>query len=137
MREIKFRVWQTLTKKMLDHDWLLAAGTVYEAVFNPKEYNKVMQFTGVKDKRETPIFEGDMVETEGWKHMGEFPSAVLLTHIDREKDNTIDVVVFYAGMFGVIPKNEKRDGSFIPLAYFSDACEVIGNIHENPELLRP
>lgn len=80
----------------------------------------VGQFTGLTDKNGTKIFEGDILKLGGDN----------LPHWHEEGDV---VEVYYVG------------GAFEPLGdYDSDCgtavvarfCEVIGNIHDNPELLK-
>jgi len=76
------------------------------------------QYAGLKDKNEVEIYKGDIVKTT-CKYDG-----VL-----------IDEVGFYNGCWKV--KNEKDGVSNYPLHnYGVEKVEVIGNIHQNPELLK-
>lgn len=102
----------------------------YITVPHPKEYNEpsshyivnpetVGQYTGLKDKNGTKIFEGDIVD--------------VLYDV-----NYIGVAAERIGVFEVVFHNGcfmKQKGGvryhFIP----SDKCTVIGNIYDNPELL--
>lgn len=84
--------------------------------------NTVGQFTGLYDKNGKEIYEGDIVE---W-----------------EKDNLKYVVKFWEGMFYASVKeyNEGIFGGF-PLHAFTQGdegyrCEIVGNIHDNTELLK-
>lgn len=65
----------------------------------------VGQYTGLKDRNSERIFEGDIVKVDG-KHYE---------------------VKYMFGQFFV--------GMNMPIAYKRFDCEVIGNIHDNPELL--
>ena len=80
----------------------------------------VGQFTGLTDKKGKRIFEGDIVDVEyDIQYVGVAAKRIGLF-----------VVVFYDGCF----MKQKKDGGlfhFIP----SDKCEVVGNIHDNPELM--
>ena len=65
----------------------------------------VGQYTGLKDKNGKRIFEGDIVRIDGKNYE----------------------VQYLFGQFFV--------GINMPIAYKRFGCEVIGNIHDNPELL--
>lgn len=86
----------------------------------------VGQFTGLCDKNETPIYEGDIVryqDTMGYSFIG--------------------LIGFNEGRFGFV--NKRGIGTLDKDGVYSDGyCtvpytidyEVIGNIHDNPELLK-
>ena len=77
------------------------------------------QFTGLKDAHGKEIYEGDILK---WK-----------------ADNRLYAVVFNWGMFyaSVEVCNQEIYGGF-PLHSLTDdeACEIVGNIYDNPELKR-
>lgn len=76
----------------------------------------VGQFTGLPDKNGMNIFKGDIVEY--------FPGGLFLIP-------QTGIVEFHDGAFGVMLFEKK--GIFLTFA--ADYCKVIGNIHDNPELL--
>ncbi|MHB9161368.1 MAG: YopX family protein [Nitrosotalea sp.] len=104
MREIKFRYWNFITKKMeitYSIDFINAYGA--------------MQYIGLKDKNGKEIWEGDIVELDGYNYKIEYyKNKFVLTGFYKTLSITID------------PEEE-------------DAIElitVIGNIYETPELLK-
>lgn len=80
----------------------------------------VGQYTGLTDKNGTKIFEGDIVDVA---------YDIDYVGISAERIGAF-IVVFENGCF--MKRNEKGLFHFIP----SDKCKVIGNIHDNSELLK-
>jgi len=107
MREIKFRIWDINARK-----WLKSFNT---NLLDIHEFNlaKIMQYTGLKDKNNKEIYEGDIF------HIGSKKILYVVEWID-------------CGLKGRQIKNK----SWIGLDYWKDDIEVIGNIYENPELLK-
>lgn len=81
--------------------------------------NTVGQYTGLTDKNGKKIFEGDIVRFD---YSGE----------NKGVEGTA-TVLFQNGQFGVLWGWHKE---FVPLTGFCNTTiEIIGNIHDNPELL--
>lgn len=76
---------------------------------------ELMQWTGLKDKNGVDIYEGDIVETE-WENT----EGILTSN---------SAVVFKDGSFW-----ETEDETL--LIDIHEACLIIGNIHQNPDLLK-
>ena len=120
-RIIKFRVWDEKTNSwdrckdgshfcLYPETELLSNGRVFQ------------QYTGLKDKNDKEIFEGDIL-----KHLIDEDEFLSERTANRE-------IIFNNGIFGlpcVIFKNNVDN-----LRYYSQIGEVIGNIFENPELLK-
>ncbi|MGM8224554.1 YopX family protein (plasmid) [Clostridium perfringens] len=122
-REIKFRVWSEKNKKMLEiqkHSFKTGKSMPYG--FNMEyDFGELMQYTGLKDENEKEIYEGDILSIKIYSR-------------DKVIVEGKTVVEFKDGCFGVIWGHDK---AFLSLnSFFKAKFEVIGNIYENPELLR-
>ena len=120
MREILFRAWDKVSKKYREFDGMHDTMKINED--GKVEYYNLQngsggdeyileQFTGLLDKHGRKIFEGDIIE---------YPP-------QRKKF----IVEFHNDCFGARDKKDKRTriGS-------GDDFIIIGNIHDNPELLK-
>ncbi len=121
MREIKFRIWDEVlmhmyTPEMNQKEPNLWAIPRAEGGILKKDDCILMQYTGLKDKNGKEIYEGDVLEWE-----------------DRR---VIDsrVIEFSDGGFWLVGKtNEPWRERFMPS---EPTREIIGNIYENPELIK-
>jgi uncharacterized phage protein (TIGR01671 family) len=110
MREMNFRCWKDgeMHEDGESKFWL-SQGFDY----------LYMQFTGLKDKNGKEIYEGDIIDFEEPVY---------------ESQNLKCPVVFYECEF--VADWDRGDAqTYIPLRDMNDV-EVIGNIYENPELLK-
>jgi len=116
MREIKFRAWDKKEKKMeydiqdlcCEHD----RDGLHLYLAHPEE-NEVMQYTGLKDKNGKEIYEGDIVKSK------KFECAEVKS----------------SGSGAWIFNGQWTAGHFV-IADRKLDMEIIGNIHENPEMLK-
>lgn len=124
MREIKFRAYDSFLKKMLDSEYVKEfrlSALPYCKVFDSLNEHDCffMQCTGINDKNGIEIYEGDIVCFEE----PSFESEILKCP-----------VIFYDGTFAL-----EHGKIRYPLWNFEpewESLEVIGNIHENEELLK-
>lgn len=126
MREIKFRAWDKVNKFWGDPDNLAITltgklcaedafdGQITEFTDSPFE---IMQFTRLPDKNGKEIYEGDIVR---------YNFKTVKDYIDLK-------VVFYVGAFLQQPIGEETNPD---LYYDWNEVEIIGNIYENPELIK-
>lgn len=110
MREIKFRVWDKISKPNKIKTWgqLQAQYNNISQVFNSEGF-ELMQYTGLKDKRGNEIYEGDIIQLDG--------------------DN-VTQIIWHEGSFRYI-----YWGYMTLTKCVAEEVEVIGNIYENIELL--
>ncbi len=122
MREIKFRArpidletYPHLIKFSLNEigNWDASCGVFYTNGV-ACSIESIQQYTGLKDENEKEIFEGDVVK-------GSFAP--------RQAINIVSEIIFYKGSF-VLKKFMDSIG------VYSVDFEIIGNIYENPELLK-
>lgn len=119
MRNLRFRSWVN------DHwtDWLptiKTLGLYNEVLIDEDDYSTdskcyIEQYTGVRDKNGKEIFEGDVVS----EHNGDIKGKVV-------QSVTGEWQIAWIGIFG----------GYSCLYEHTSLCEVIGNIHENEELLK-
>jgi uncharacterized phage protein (TIGR01671 family) len=128
MREIKFRGWDEEQKKMIGWEFLsLGKGELLNL-------KGVMQFTGLLDKQGKEIYEGDILKGYACYEDG--------------YEETIGQVLCKGDKYVLCAKNGN------PFEYFNDGShetyglecwrygdddqefEIIGNIYENPELIK-
>lgn len=131
MKEIKFRSYNIPRDYMsyqdekgwLDHSFLgdnnahQATTNIY--MLNNNDSCALMQYTGLKDKSGKEIYEGDICT-------------------DHNQYNPQDLIIIEwrkAGFTGRYHNNNSYV-SYIPDLACKKYLEVIGNIHENPELLK-
>ncbi len=133
MRTIKFRAWDKKEKEMvdinsleiyddLDKDGFYSMGEV----LNNEDW-EVMQFTGLKDKNGKEIYERDLIE---WKKTMQLNALVTIM-------KGVYQVKFNIGGF-IMEKEEFGETQWHWLGETNlwSSGEVIGNIYENPELLK-
>jgi len=111
-REIKFRAWDK--DKMVEFMLLDIAdeSVEYIDISGWMKEEALMQYTGLKDKNGTEIYEGDIFRQKG-----------------MDNDLIVGTIIFYDDL-----SYRCREGNYI-FHKVKFAGEVIGNIYENPELL--
>lgn len=125
-RELKFRVWSKLLKEFAidtedgyfgqTEDFGNGEFTIFSG-----EDEIIQQFTGLKDKNGKEIYEGDIVR---WPKMDDIDAIVVWDH----KNLSFSFEW---------PVKDKRKNSYRePMTNDKPKYFVIGNIFENPELLK-
>lgn len=132
MRESKFKTWDKTHKKFWDADlYLDCEGSVYEMDgdeesmwLSPTDNFIIVWYTGLKDKNGKEIWEGDVVEK--WCHCGQ---------LDRRDPLYNRGIGYYKSLTTAVKWSEQGLNYNIYPHYNDSYWEVIGNIHDNPELL--
>lgn len=148
----KFRAWHKTWKEMGKISWILFYddGKADTVLFNGRDFNfklkideiELMQSTGLKDKNNNEIFEGDILkfndEWEDYRQEG---------YVDGSSEGINYVLIGSEMTYFIFEKTKYPDSS---LFYYVNEehltfqevmeddefeFEVIGNIYENPELL--
>ena len=118
MREIKYRVWNTISKTMKPFSEIKGCGVFAIAdglnsddfIILPLKNSILNQYTGLKDKNDVEIYEGD----------------IMMAPYMKKKP----CVVEYSKTLAKFTMSGKFNFTAI-----DSNLEVIGNIYENPELL--
>jgi len=120
VREIKFRAWDKKLKEMEDNPVSDIEGwTVNDQLEDLRDKKILMQYTGLKDKNDKEIYEGDLVR--------------------YQYDKNLNWEVYYNDGAFWLRSGDRIVGDANAIddaetAIHWEECEVIGNIHENPEL---
>ena len=137
-REIKFRAWNGANWYVFNFETFAHATVNTMNRVLAKESTVVCQFTGLHDKNGKEIWEGDILLVPDT-----YTDVIVEGRGPTEPDNHLLPVEFRDGEFGIEVKENKnvltkgfRSLSFLTEEIGVDETEVIGNIYENPELLK-
>lgn len=123
MRDIKFKVWDTKAKCFIARGTMMDLYSSARAncfIFDNDSYDLddgllFLQYSGCKDKNGRYIFEGDIIK---W--------------VDHDYEERQDVIKWEAGGL-CLCNNSFTIGHYLDK---EKELEVIGNIYENPELVK-
>lgn len=131
MRKLPFRAWDVVEKKMYYPQDIAGNPNIYHGsnddgslrislVVGQHEHRElvVMQDTGLIDKNGKKVYEGDIIITGNF---GNEPVEVIWN------EETLMLGFYYKNSWGK---------SFVGLFRIKHDVEVVGNIYENPELLK-
>jgi uncharacterized phage protein (TIGR01671 family) len=114
MQEIKFRFWdgKSMTKNYALEKLMVEVGNV-RFDFG----DEIMQYTGLKDRNNKEIYEGDIMQ------------------VDYNEKYKAEVYWGDEGLWCLKWNKEGKDYNYRMFA--CEKLKVVGNIYENPDLLKP
>lgn len=124
MRELKFRAWSEETKSFEYFDLYEGTECGLANLQIWARRSQIEQYTGLKDKNDKEIYEGDIVRINGWWYAAG-PAGY---------DENLCAVKWDEEITGFAPFNDYDCDCGV--YHNAEDCEVIGNIHENPELVK-
>lgn len=123
MRKIKFRGWDkelnfmiNIKRYKIDFDGQVLFDNNDKELYNQTNKIELMQYAGLKDKNDVEIYEGDIIKYDfnKFNYRIEFLNAEFIARR------------FYENIENLYPCEFD----------YGNECEVIGNIYENPDLLK-
>lgn len=128
MRELKFRAWDRVEKQFRYFN-VGEFGTLYNC-------EDLQQFTGLNDADGKEIYEGDILRGEYYNCHVDYTKGIGVVHMGIAGDtdgynhgNTLGWMCGDNSLLDIV------SGSHWTPEVVHPECKVIGNIHENPELL--
>lgn len=120
-RELRFRAWDEAIKKWVGNFWhSMDRDEELHITFTDTEKLIIEQYTGLKDKNGKEIYEGDILWLKHFYSItGEDTGTAVEVYWEKE-DASFTIGDWFAPLGDLVSGNE---------------VEIIGNIHENPELL--
>jgi len=139
-RTYKFRAWDKKNEEMIndihiapEYGWIVLADNdaMEERGLAEEGQFELMQYTNLKDRNGREIYEGDIarVKQTVWGYVEHLIKIIW----DEEDARFTNIVI---KKIGEDRHNTPDEGEGWSMNVIRDWVEVIGNIHENPELLK-
>lgn len=128
MRTLKFRIWDKVKKEFIPFAWVDIVEWQMQTC-NPQSEYEFQQFTGLLDLEGKEIYEGDILRiSNGERLVADLIDFALVPEESR-------IVWLERSRIGEYYGSNSETSWYSLLDY--DVWEVIGNIMQNPELLKP
>lgn len=132
MREIKFRAWDKINKDMFNVESInFQERRVYKDTVSYRNFEDIdlMQYTGLKDRNNKEIYEGDIIKFKDCNIDGtkEFYNIGVIEREGKRDELAISQLIFEKSYF------TENYIDFINETF--ELSEVIGNIYESQELM--
>jgi len=143
MREIKFR-----GKRIDNNEWIYGSlvieeGGHYRIIVKCRGYTvkpeTVGQYIGLKDEYEKKVYDGDILASRG---RGEFYNLRFIVnfgnsaHFPKDKEHQAYYLEAANEKTKMQIENGMRNDIYFWLYSSETECRVVGNIHDNPELIK-
>lgn len=130
-REVKFRVWvdkyQSAELPFSQEPYMAIQGepdieTLQSFMFHYGDQKNLMQWTGLKDKNGKEIWESDIVKCQYGFGVVVFNAGCFMVEWKDDPDAEMELLAFLPN------PNRGRAGK--------DRFEIIGNVHEHPQIIK-
>lgn len=133
MSVTKFRAWDTENKKMINPGWWgvqSSTGRLFDNEANYTPYSGteiVMRFIGIYDNKGNEIYEGDILDISSSYYKGKYFAVVQIPSLIEGVQLNLFTRNCSLGILGRQWWADKKH---------QDQYVVVGNIYENPELIK-
>lgn len=139
MKSIKFRAWEPMSEMGKPGNMSHNQGFCCFQILHPDGI-VIMQSTGLTDKNGKDVYEGDFVTMHQFLYDGSEVESQIFGVVEYCEDSACFNLARIKNKFYEDYTGYKEFEGSSPIVYFyglhEESWEVIGNIHENPELVQ-